>query len=314
MRPLFHRRLLALLACLLPLPLVAAPTAYVAAWNTLYRLDLTTAQATRIGDGIGFNDVEGLAFAPDGTLYGVADGTIGTGSGLTDFLIRINTNTGEGSLVGPLRGLAGEGPGGQLDYGLSFSCDGRLWASSDTTGLLWEVDPRSGSVREVGNTGAPLSDISTFGSRMYGVGVRTGFGDAAQQALYRIDPSTGTAERIGSLGVTDNLSSAGVDFAADGTLWATLDSQPPDFDRPSRLARIDTVTGLATVVGSITGITDNLSVRALAIEPPAACSGESPSRPTATTISAVPGPGRPVLLVLGLLMLWLGARQFRAWH
>ena len=97
MRPLLRRRLLAALFCLLPLPALAAPQAYVSAWNTLYRLDLATGQATPVGTGIGFNDVEGLAFAPDGTLYGVADGTAGSGSASTDFLIRIDTATGTGT-------------------------------------------------------------------------------------------------------------------------------------------------------------------------------------------------------------------------
>lgn len=313
MRPLCYRRLLALLAMLLPLPILAAPTAYVSAWNTLYRLDLATAQATRIGTGIGFNDVEGLAFAPDGTLYGVADGTIGNGSALTDFLIRIDTNSGVGTLIGPLQGLAGEGPSGQLDYGLSFSCDGRLWASSDTTGRFWEINPHDGQVTEIGDTGAPLSDITTIGKQMYGIGVRTGFGDPAQQALYRVDPVTATAVRIGSLGVADNLSSAGMDFDANGTLWATLDSQPPDYDRASRLARINPVTGQATVVGSITGITDNLSVRALAITTPGPCTGVDVPKPAAL-VQRVPSLNLPGLLLLGLLALGIGGLRLRSLH
>src|SRR5690606_555491 len=98
-----------------PLSAFAAPTAYIAAWNTLYQLDLATAQATRIGNGIGFNHVEGLAFAPDGSLYGIVDGTARSGSEFTDFLIRINPDTGIGTLVGSLTGLGGQGPNGQLD-------------------------------------------------------------------------------------------------------------------------------------------------------------------------------------------------------
>lgn len=306
MRPLLHRRLLVVLACLLPLSAVAAPLAYISAWNALYRIDLATATATPIGSGLGFNDVEALAFAPDGTLYGVADGTVGSGSGLTDFLIRINTSTGVGTLVGPLSGLAGEGPNGQLDYGLAFTCDGRLWASSDTTGRFWEINPRDGTTREVGNTLAPLSDIAARGNQLYAVGVRNGFGDAAQQALYRLDPATAVATRVGSLQVADTLSSSGADFDLDGVLWATLDSQPPDVNRPSRLARIDLMTGKADVIGPISGITDNLSARALAIGPPGDCNGS-----TAARVTAVPGPGAPALITLGLLAAWVGGRRLQ---
>ncbi len=309
MRPLLGRRLLAVLMCFLPLPAMAAPDAYVSAWNALYRLDLATAQATPIGSGIGFNDVEGLAIAPDGTLYGVADGTAGAGSQATDFLIRIDTATGVGTLVGALEGLSGAGPNGQLDYGLAFTCDGRLWASSDTTGLLWEIDPSSAAVREAGNTGAPLSGLGGRGKMLYGIGVQNGFGDRAHQALYRIDPATAQATRIGSLDVSDTLSSSGADFDANGVLWATLDSQPPDVDRASRLARVDLARGTATVAGSITGIVENVSVRGMAIAPPRDCGVAGGGN--AQVVEQVPGPAAPALILLGLTAALVGARRLR---
>lgn len=308
MRPLLRRRLLAALFCLLPLPALAAPQAYVSAWNTLYRLDLATGQATPVGTGIGFNDVEGLAFAPDGTLYGVADGTAGSGSASTDFLIRIDTATGTGTLVGVMSALQGLGPNGQLDYGLSFTCDGRLWASSDTTGGLWQIDPIDASARAVGNTGAPLTALGGRGNLLFGVGVQNGFGDRNQQALYRLDPATAIATRLGSLLIDETLSSGGADFDASGTLWATLDSQPPDVNRATRLARIDTVTGRAEVIASISGIAENVSVRGMAIAPPAGCTGGGG---LGTPIASVPGPNAPILLLLGIVAALAGALRMR---
>src|SRR5690606_34571120 len=151
MRPL-RDWLLAGLLTLLPLPVLADPLGYAVAFDTLYRVDLATGQATLIGP-VNFNDVDGLAFGPDGTLYGVADATAGSGSGISDLLIRIDTGSGAGTLVAPLAGLANTGPGGSLDYGLTFTCDGRLWASSDSTGQFWEVTPGTGAVRLVANTG-----------------------------------------------------------------------------------------------------------------------------------------------------------------
>ncbi|MCX7557144.1 hypothetical protein OS187_09985 [Xanthomonadaceae bacterium JHOS43] len=312
MRPLFGLRLSAVLMCFLTLPATAATDAYVSAWNTLYRLDLSTARATPIGSGIGYNDVEGLAIAPDGTLYGVADGSAGSGSQITDFLIRINTSSGIGTLVGPLEGLSGVGPNetGQLDYGLAFTCDGRLWASSDTTGLLWEIDPRNGQVREAGNTGAPISGLAGRGAQLFGIGVQNGFGNRSQQALYRITPDTAQAERIGSLGINDTLSSSGADFDAGGVLWATLDSQPPDVDRASRLARVDLASGTASVIGPISGILENVSVRGMAIAAPRACDSGGGTI-DAPFIAQVPGPAMPALTLLGLLAAGIGARRLR---
>ena len=315
MRPNPFRWLLAPVIMLSPLPVLAQATAYVSAWDTLYRLDLATARATVIGSGIGFNDVEGLAISPQGILYGVADGTAGSGSEATDFLIRIDTTTGVGTLVGALPGLSGRGPNNQLDYGLAFTCDGKMWASSDTTGLLWEVDPSNAAVREVGNTGAPLSGLGGRGKQLYGIGVQNGFGDRNQQALYRIDPSNAQATRIGSLGINLTLSSSGADFDSSGTLWATLDSQPPDVDVPSRLARIDLETGHAEVITSISGISQNVSVRGMAIAPPASCddpnTGGGTGGPGNLAVHPVPGPGVPALVVFGLIALGFARRSLR---
>ena len=308
MRPLLLRPwLLATAIGFFSLPTLAATQAYVSAWNALYRLDLATARATPIGKGIGFNDVEGLALAADGTLYGVADGTAGSGSEFTDFLIRIDTTTGVGTMVGPLKGLSGAGPNGQLDYGLAFTCDGRLWASSDTTGLLWEINPRNGDVRLVGDTSAPASGLAARGNILFGVGVQNGFGDPYHQALYKIDPSNATATRIGSLQVGDTLSSSGADFDQNGVLWATLDSQPPDVNRASRLARIDPSTGKAEVIGSIQGIVENVSVRGMAIAPTSGC--KTPSDTHASGPVPVPGPALPALALLGLAAALFGSRR-----
>jgi hypothetical protein len=169
MRPLRDRFLAGLLA-LLPLTSLAQPVGYAVGFDSLYRINLATGQTTAVGP-IGFNDVEGLAFGPSGLLYGVADATAGSGSGITDLLIRIDTNTGAGTLIGAMPTLAGAGPNGNLDYGLAFTCDGRLWLSSDTTQQLWEVDPANAGTRLVGNTGRNISGLAARGNRLYGLSV-----------------------------------------------------------------------------------------------------------------------------------------------
>lgn len=305
MRPLWGW-LAASLMALLSHEAVADPIGYAAGFSDLYRIDFATGQATLVGP-TGYNDVEGLAFAPGGTLYAVADATAGTGSGVTDFLIRIDPNTGAGTLVAPLAGLAGLGiPGAgsnfELDYGLAFTADGRLWLSSDTLSMLWEVNPANGSTRLVGATGARITGLAARGNELFGVSA------AGSEALYRIDLATGSAVLVGSLGLADRMYDAGLDFDAAGRLWITLDYfSPPSGIPPLRndLAQINPTTGalsgLRTITGAGSGI-DTVQMEGLAIAPPAFVS-------VGTEPAPVPGPGLPALALLGLLAVAMGVRR-----
>jgi hypothetical protein len=306
MRPCTLRRLLAAMILLLPALACAAPAVfgYGAGFSELYRVNLATAQATRIGPvaGIGFNDVEGLALSPDGILFGVADQTMHLGGGnfsaTTDFLIRISPTTGAGTLVGQMPGLQGQGPApGQLDYGLAFTCDGRLWMSSDTTGNLWEVDRNSAAVRLVGNTGASISGLAARGNVLFGVSV----GPTPQ--LYRIDPATAAAVVVGPLDVGGVVANAGLDFDADGVLYAALDpgATVPGF---SRVVRIDPNTGAGTVVAQIP--IEFVTMKALAIAPTGGCQAAS------VDAIPVPGPMAPWLALLGVICALLGMRRLAA--
>ena len=295
--PCVPRLLLAALACL-PLSAAADPVAYGVGFRDLYRVDLATGAHSRVGP-VGFNDIEGLAFVGLDELYGAVDFTRDAGGTGTDFLIRIDASSGQGSLIGPLSGLAGAGPDGQLDYGLAGTCDGRLWLSSETTQELWEVSRLNGGVRRVGSTGAALSGLAGREDELYGVSV----GDAA--ALYRIDPDTAVATRVGALGVGGPIENVGLDFDQSGVLWATLD--PRDSTRPTRVVRINLQSGAATLVSSINL---DVGIKGLAIATPPACGtigggdGGTAGEPV-----AVPGPGAPWLLLLAALSALLGARS-----
>jgi hypothetical protein len=299
MRPSHAWRLLAVLLIASPVAAIAQTVGYGAGFSELYRITLADGSLVRVGPaaGIGFNDVEGLAFAADGTLYGVADQTMqvgGGGSATTDFLIRISTATGAGSLVGQLPGLQGQGTGsGQLDYGLAFTCDGRLWMSSETIGSLWEVNPSTGSVRLVGNTGASISGLAARGNVLYGVSVDP------QPRLYRIDTASAAATVIGPLGVGGVVVGVGLDFDSAGQLWATLDpgATVPGF---SRLVRVDPQTGAGTVVAQLP--IEFVTMKALAIAPTGGCAAAAEATP-------VPGPGLPILVLLGMLLGGLGLRR-----
>jgi len=279
--------------------LSAQPIGYAAGFRDLYRVDLANGQSTVVG-AIGFNDVEGMAFAPNGSLYAAVDGTMQVGGGssaTTDFLIRIDTSTGVGSLVAQFPGLQGRGPSGQLDYGLAFTCDGRLWMSGETTGELWEVNPANASLRLVGNTGASISGIAGRGSELYGVSVDP------DPRLYRIDTTTAVATAIGPIAVSGPVFNVGLDFDASGALWATLD---PRDNAPSRLARLDLQTGNAVELRSLSA-ESGIPMKALAIAPPGQCEvAGSPEAPV-----TVPGPGAPLLLLLAGIAGLAGFRRLR---
>jgi hypothetical protein len=69
--------------------------------STLLTIDTTTGAGTVIGP-IGFSGVEGIAFTPAGTLFGISDAALGG----TGDLIIIDPVTGAGAVVGPT-GLPG---------------------------------------------------------------------------------------------------------------------------------------------------------------------------------------------------------------
>lgn len=300
MRPLLAPLTAALIA-MLPLAAAAEPIGYVAGFDTLYRIDLATGRATAVG-GIGFNDVEGLAFAPDGTLYGVADATAGAGSGVTDLLIRINPATGAGTLVAPLAGLAGLGISGNLDYGLAFTCDQRLWLSSDSTNQLWEVTPGTGATRFVANTGASLSGLAGRERELYGLSV------GAQPTLYRITPADAQVAIVGPANVGGVVADAGLDFDAAGALWAALDPEPAA-EGASRFARLELATGAGGVVS--TSSVAAVGMEGLAIAPVPACTSGDGVVNVAVEPITVPGPGLPMLAVLGAIAAAFGLRRLR---
>ena len=304
MRPLLGRLLAGLLACVSTVAL-AEPVGYAVGFDHLYRIDLGTGQATVVGP-LGFIDVEGLAFSPTGALYGVADaGRVPPNNEQTDFLLQIDTSTGAATAVGQLAGLAGTGTGtfGELDDGLAFTCDGNLWLASDTTNQLWQVDPASGGTRLVGNTGAAISGLAARGNGLYGVSID------GSESLYRIDRGSGLATALGPLGLPDRMFDSGLDFTADGELWATIDYLTPPAGIPplrNDVARLDPMTGQVLEWRVITGAgvdIDTVQMEGLALAPPGACGDVAEPEP-----SEIPGPG-PLLLFALVLVLALSARK-----
>jgi hypothetical protein len=287
----------------------AQTVGYAAGYDTLYRVALESGAATSVGkfgsvgSGAGLvpiADVEGLAFAPGGELYAVSDAR--------DLLIRVDTATGQATVVGSL-GLRGQG-GNQfnnLDFGLAFTCDGRLWLSSDVSRQLWRVDPATGATTLVGNIDQPISGLASWNGELYGVGV------ADRHNVYRIDAATAQATLVGHLGTAFTVYDAGADFDAQGRLWITLDSLAPPEGLPSvyqeDLVRVDIANGATLDTRLITGIGSGINIvqmEALAIAPPSCGNGGG-------TAAANPVPVQSpwMLWLMALALAGLGISSLR---
>lgn len=262
-------------------------------FDALHVLDLASRQATKVGEVRASNnapvyaDVEGLAFSPDGTLYGIDDAS--------KTLLRINTQTGLALPVGGSDGNTGLPRNVNLDFGLTFDCNGQLYASSDSRRTLYRLDRETGLATVVGAEGALGAQITGLAARADGV---YGIGSSGDENLYRIDTTHGTASLIGPLGAGLRFTDGGLDFDAQGNLWGIADMTGATIDPvPSVLFRIDVQTGAATVIGNMLS-----GVESLAIAPPPCGLPAGPA-----PIPTIPALDRMGLAVLGFLVLLLGA-------
>jgi len=290
----------------------AAPMAYSvnsdsgnqATEDSLYSIDLATGTHQRLGKlTVGTQDrldTEGLAIAPDGTLWGIDDDSL--------TLFPISKTTGAIKVQDEIK-LAGFSAGGGNDFGMTFSCDNSLYVTSVRTQTLYKLD-MNGSNQIVGSTGALGQNISAIASignptKIYGLGngqFANGTTDAPN--LYSIDPNTGAATLIGPLGTSaGEYNQGGLSFDANGDLWAITDRRLINntiADLPSQVLRIDTTTGKATSVS----ITTEIGFESLAIAPPALCTNPPPPPTTGGTLTPVipalneGGRGLAILLIM----------------
>lgn len=284
----------------------AEPFAYATTTDTgpgelssrLVQIDLATGTSRTVGR-INYADVEGLAISAEGTLFGVSDQSPKT-------LITIDTSFGRGTAVGPGNnnlGVTGEGVGSfdSLDLGLAFSCDGRLWMSSDTTGKLWEVDRTSGAARFVGTMGAKISGLAGTANALYGLGIE---GD---RGLYKINVDTATATRIGpSTSSIAPYVDGGMDVDSSGVLWAVLDYMAPPDSRPGDFGKLSDLVKINTQTGAFTYVSKTFTeVEGLAIGRPPACAT------AAGQVPAIPVNSLQSLMALGMLVLGFGLVRVR---
>ena len=274
--------------------------------DSLYQIDLATGSDQRKGElftGVEIrHDTEGLAFAPDNTLWGIDDQSltlfpIDMTSGSINFLEEIS--------------LAGIPSGGSNDFGMTFSCDNALYITSVVTGMLYQLEldgSNTASSTAIGSLGANISAIAAIGNptKLYGLGNgQFEDGTTDSPALYSIDVSTGAATLIGPLdSEAGEYNQGGLAFDSDGTLWAITDRRIISntiADLPSQILRIDVDTGTATLVST----TSEIGFESLAIGPPTSCSLAPPPRvdddETLPRIPTLSQTGR--LLAIFVLML-----------
>ena len=280
--------------------------------DSLYEIDLGTGGERRIASiSPPKRDVEGLALAPDGTLYAMDDET------LTLFALNRNTAQVTGGSEVLLSGLPSVGLN---DFGMTFACDGTLYVTSVVEDGLFRVDP-AGHATLIGHLGARISGLAAYGNPavLYGLGNGLdGEGQTDVPNLYRIDTDSGAAMLVGSLGpVADPYTEGGLDFDADGQLWAITDRRQID-DQPSQVMKIDWTSGTA----SDKRILSEIGFESLAIAPPAGCEPTSEPPPPIpppppiqdlATYAGVPALNALALAIGSILLLLTGlfaARRF----
>ena len=307
MRSFIHIALISLLA--LPFAAaMAAPMGYSVnsdepLGDTLHRIDLADGSATPIGIsvsslGVTRTDIEGLAIAPDLSLWGVDEDKLR--------LFRIDTTSGT---VMPETEVTITGLDSAIknDFGLTFGCNGTLYATSVSSQSLYVIDltGKSSRVGAKGSLGVNISAIASSHSspvRLYGLGngLLGDEGPLDNRSLYRIDVDTGVATAIGEIGPSiANYSQACLAFDAAGDLWAITDRSQSG--RNSEILRIDLNTGAATVQSA----TANIGFESLAIAPPINCNSTPDDRfADAQRIPVLDSLGR-ILAILALLFTGL---------
>jgi len=317
MRKTFHIAVV-LLPALLCATALAAPMAYSVnsdqpLGDRLHTLDLESGLSSGIGItvssfGITRTDIEGLAIAPDLSLWGIDEDYLK--------LFRINTETGaviQDSEVTITWLDATE----HNDFGLTFGCDGTLYATSVISQSLYTID-ESGQATHVGAPGALGVNISAIASvgtdpvQIFGLG--NGLfgpeGPVDNRTLYEIDPVNGTTAVIGKIGdAALPYSQAGLSFDASGKLWAITDRS--ELGQFSQIISIDTESGFATheATASILGF------ESLAIAAPGGCELPLPSPGDVIQddylIPSLNNPGK-LLAILALMLTGFAGLRYRS--
>jgi len=311
MRKVLHIAVFMLLA--LPCAVAtAAPMAYSVnsdqpLGDKLHSIDLVTGGTSVIGIGVfsqgpsALSDIEGLAVAPDSSLWGVDEQSMS--------LFEVDTSDGtakQGSEVS-IKGL--DEPE-KNDFGLTFTCAGDLYATSVVAQSLYKLDLDGTATRvgAEGSLGVNISAIASFGTlpeKLYGLGngLQGDQGQLDNRSLYQISLEDGVATFIGEIGdEAADYEQAGLSFDGNGNLWAITDRSR--MGKSSQILLIDPANGSATVQAT----TDPIGFESLAIAPPVGCALAQKDGDPLIPVMGVPG---KFLTILALMLTGFLALRYR---
>jgi hypothetical protein len=127
--------------------------------------------------------------------------------------------------------------------GGTYTCDGRWLGCEYYTGLIWEMDPETGEMDEIGGGGEYFNGLAMdpIYNRLYAVSSGGG-------ALFEIDPETGAQSYIGAVGFdTVYYSMIAIAFDNNDTLWGWTVS----YYYRSQIYKIDRNSGKGTWVAEM---------------------------------------------------------------
>jgi len=225
--------------------------------TTLYSISPTTGAATPIG-AVGFPQVGSLAFAPNGTLYGIANSNSGERGAAQ--LLTIDTTTGAGTLVGAIHTVDMIVTNNFND--LAFRSDGVLfgYASNADEAALYTINTTTGQATKVGNTG-----IESIGNALAFSSANVLY-TANDKELDTLDQSTGARTRVVALdysqfGTTVSRANGMKFDPSTGKLYASVATAGASGQQASSLGFIDISTGVVTRIGPTVNGLDAIEVR-----------------------------------------------------
>jgi hypothetical protein len=243
--------------------------------NILIRIDTSTRISADVGTVAGFGSIGGLAFASDGTLYGLDTAT--------DVLVRIDRSTAMGTLIGPL------GAPATFSTGLGYDATAdRLYGvttqGTTPSGFLVRISRANGAASAVGNTLAN----ALVGLGFDAIGQLWGIdGGGVAEELVRIDKATAARTVVGPRGLLAFPNIGSFDIGPSGALWA-INSTGPE------LLQVNPGTGAPIVIGNVIGLAPGTIVTGLAAEIPCVLASQqnprlgTPANPNAFLPGATP--------------------------
>jgi Ca2+-binding RTX toxin-like protein len=238
-------------------------------------------------------DLDSREACSTGTLYGSTARGPSTSTEHNGLLVRIDEQTGAGTLIGDLR----PDPDDETAADITFTPDGALfgWLEPFSDDLA-AINKATGLASIVGNSG-----LSTEGTGLASDSAGTLFLATDVAPLWTINRATGAAAQVATLnpsGPTPALA-----FNSAGTLFGVrMDQTVPG--RPTELVTINTASGAVSSLGPSVDRLDAIEFATLPSPPAAAPTGTCKGKPA--TIVGTEGndvrtgtPGADVMLGLG---------------